>query len=257
MATGRSEWNDSPAWLGDVSAEEENADGVAVSRPSATGLVIGYLGSGKTASYVGLVAGRQGLPYAPESGLGLVTHHGVLVNGNSRASALRELGMDAAKTNYWAPAQSPLASLRPIPYQPRRLRALEADEYYARLMARAAHRERIGLDQRQVEYTTSRRVRSAMVRKAVLRRSNGQCENPECRDKRPVGWTDGGDPILEIDHVVEHASGGRDHGENMIALCPNCHALKTRGRERAELTLRLVRVAAERHRAAINRSKRR
>ncbi|MGV9255689.1 HNH endonuclease [Streptomyces sp. NPDC003697] len=164
--------------------------------------------------------------------------------------------MDAAGRSHWASAQSSSVSLRPLPYQPRRLRALEADEYYAKLMARADHRERIGLDQREVEQTATRRVRSAMVRKAVLRRSNGCCENPGCRDKRPVGWTDSGDPILEVDHVVEHAAGGRDHGENMIALCPNCHALKTRGRERAELTLRLVRVAAERHRAAIDRSKR-
>lgn len=256
MTVGRSEWNKLPAWLGNLPPEEESTAGVAVSPQSATGLVVGYVGSGKTASYLGLAAGRWAPLYAPTSDLALITHYGVLVNGNSRAGALRELGMDAGRRSGGELALSPMASLRPLPYQPRRLRVLDADEYYARLMARADHREQIGLDRRHIERTTTQRVRSAIVRKAVLRRSNGRCENPECRDKRPVGWTDSGDPILEIDHVVEHAAGGRDHGENMIALCPNCHALKTRGRERAELTLRLARVAAERHRAAIDRSKR-
>ncbi|MEU6603843.1 HNH endonuclease signature motif containing protein [Streptomyces shenzhenensis] len=89
------------------------------------------------------------------------------------------------------------------------------------------------------------------MRKAVLERSKGLCENQRCRDREPVGYTDNGDPILEIDHVVEHAKGGRDHGSNTIALCPNCHALKTRGRDRRELTAFLQKEAQRLHQAAL------
>ncbi|WP_432862274.1 HNH endonuclease [Microbispora rosea] len=51
--------------------------------------------------------------------------------------------------------------------------------------------------------------------------------------------TDKGDPILEIDHIEELAKGGRDHPESMAALCPNCHAIKTRGKTRHALQRRL------------------
>ncbi|MGW4233416.1 HNH endonuclease signature motif containing protein [Streptomyces sp. NPDC004980] len=35
--------------------------------------------------------------------------------------------------------------------------------------------------------------------------------------------------MLEVDHIDDHANGGDDLPRAMIALCPNCHALKTRG----------------------------
>ena len=41
-----------------------------------------------------------------------------------------------------------------------------------------------------------------------------------------------GRPILEIDHVHDLALGGADDPAQMIALCPNCHAIKTRGTTR-------------------------
>ncbi|MEU6886015.1 HNH endonuclease signature motif containing protein [Streptomyces viridosporus] len=58
-----------------------------------------------------------------------------------------------------------------------------------------------------------------------------------------------GRPLLEVDHIDEHAAGGRDYPSTMIALCPNCHANKTHGAGRAELKQRLRAEALRRHEA--------
>jgi hypothetical protein len=76
-------------------------------------------------------------------------------------------------------------------------------------------------------------VRSDDSRRAVLLRSNGRCENL-CAGQ-PDDVTDSGDPILEVGHIDDRAGWGRDHPEQMIALCPNYHATKTRGRSRETL----------------------
>ncbi|WP_368857582.1 HNH endonuclease [Streptomyces sp. GbtcB7] len=55
--------------------------------------------------------------------------------------------------------------------------------------------------------------------------------------------------MLEVDHVNELGNGGDDIPEIMIALCPNCHALKTRGSNRRQLRTALHRIARQRHRA--------
>lgn len=89
--------------------------------------------------------------------------------------------------------------------------------------------------------------RSAAARAAVLLRSGGRCENPKCTgDVQDV--TDRGDAILEIDHVQDLALGGPDKPHQMIALCPNCHAVKTRGRSRGQLQAELIAIAERRHR---------
>jgi hypothetical protein len=57
-------------------------------------------------------------------------------------------------------------------------------------------------------------------------------------------------PILDVDQLVDLALGGNDHPANIVALCPNCHACKTRGADvrswRTELTqaVRAARQAA-------------
>ncbi|MEU6813228.1 HNH endonuclease signature motif containing protein [Streptomyces sp. NPDC046860] len=94
----------------------------------------------------------------------------------------------------------------------------------------------------------SRPRRSSAARLLVLGRSEGRCENPECAGQ-PEELTDRGLPLLEVDHVRDLALGGRDHPGQMVALCPNCHAVKTRGRSRERLRTLLLRVAEERHRA--------
>jgi 5-methylcytosine-specific restriction protein A len=95
-------------------------------------------------------------------------------------------------------------------------------------------------------------LRLESARRAVLLRSEGHCESPHCTGE-PQDITDAGHPILEVDHVQDLAKGGPDHPEQMIALCPNCHAIKTRGRTRERLRDELLTVARQRHEAIWSR----
>ncbi|WP_412159629.1 HNH endonuclease signature motif containing protein, partial [Pantoea sp. SIMBA_079] len=52
-----------------------------------------------------------------------------------------------------------------------------------------------------------------------------------------------GEPILEVDHIKDLALGGDDHPGNMITLCPNCHAVNTRGKEATRLRKALAKTA--------------
>ena len=103
-----------------------------------------------------------------------------------------------------------------------------------------------GQNSRRAARTSAVPVRSDDARLAVLIRSGGHCENPRCAgDIRDV--TDAGAPILEIDHIQDLALGGVDDPAQMIALCPNCHSIKTRGRTRDQLRLVLSVTARTRH----------
>ncbi len=95
-------------------------------------------------------------------------------------------------------------------------------------------------------------LRLESARRAVLLRSEGHCESPNCTGE-PQDITDAGHPILEVDHTQDLAKGGADHPEQMIALCPNCHAIKTRGRTRDRLRRELSTVARQRHEAILSR----
>jgi len=95
-------------------------------------------------------------------------------------------------------------------------------------------------------------LRLESARRAVLLRSEGHCESPRCTGE-PRDTTDAGHPILEVDHIQDLAKGGPDHPEQMIALCPNCHAIKTRGRTRERLRHELFTVARQRHQAILSR----
>lgn len=57
------------------------------------------------------------------------------------------------------------------------------------------------------------------VRRVVLIESGYRCAVPTCR------------AILALDlhHIVEVAEGGKNVESNLLALCPTCHALYTRG----------------------------
>ena len=76
--------------------------------------------------------------------------------------------------------------------------------------------------------TVKQYARSEYARQATLWRAQDRCENPECGGM-PIDRTPSGSAILEVDHIKELSAGGDDHPSNMIALCPNCHAMKTRG----------------------------
>ena len=53
----------------------------------------------------------------------------------------------------------------------------------------------------------------------VLAEAGYTCANPTCRNQI----------ALDIHHLVEVAKGGGDTPDNLLALCPGCHALHTRG----------------------------
>jgi 5-methylcytosine-specific restriction enzyme A len=91
-------------------------------------------------------------------------------------------------------------------------------------------------------------LRLGSARRAVLARSEGHCENPHCTGEAK-DITDAGHAILEVDHVQDLAMGGLDEPGQMIALCPNCHAIKTRGRSREQLREELLAIAKQRHEA--------
>ncbi|MFE2426833.1 HNH endonuclease [Streptomyces sp. NPDC059373] len=116
---------------------------------------------------------------------------------------------------------------------------------YDRLCRIVEHREGENRGMRTPD-TSYNPFRSGTARRAVLLRSTGVCENPNCTGQ-PADVTSKGAPILEVDHVMDLARGGRDHPSRMVALCPNCHAIKTRGQSREELRALLLEVAQERH----------
>lgn len=99
---------------------------------------------------------------------------------------------------------------------------------------------------RRTPRTSNDPVRSGAARRAVLIRCDDRCENPGCTGQ-PADVTPTGAAILEVDHVEDLAGGGRDHPSQMVALCPNCHAAKTRGRSRERLRAVLLEVAREAH----------
>ncbi|MFD6892755.1 HNH endonuclease [Streptomyces sp. NPDC059957] len=128
----------------------------------------------------------------------------------------------------------------------RRLRAVfDPAERYRRVCE-----ARRGRETEWAERTVNEPVRDPEARRAVLDRSGGTCENPECGGM-PADVTNDGEPILEVDHVKPLSEGGRDHPKNMIALCPNCHAMKTRGSRSGELRKRFKREAKRAHKSLL------
>ncbi|MEV1010732.1 HNH endonuclease signature motif containing protein [Streptomyces sp. NPDC049881] len=118
---------------------------------------------------------------------------------------------------------------------------------YRRLCESVEHAEARNGRGRRAQRVRSDPIRSALARRAVLARCGGRCENPGCAGQ-PDDFTRRGQPLLEVDHVDDLGLGGRDHPETMAALCPNCHAVRTRGSRAGELRAVLLAVAEERHR---------
>lgn len=85
----------------------------------------------------------------------------------------------------------------------------------------------------------------------MLERSEGQCESRRCTGM-PSGLSRKGLPILDVDHIRDLASGGDDHPLNAVALCPNCHAAKTRGPDADSWRTELLTIAATAHNRALD-----
>jgi len=124
-------------------------------------------------------------------------------------------------------------------------RNLSTKERYKRLME-AASKAQINRSGRSKMTKVERHLRSFAAREAVLTRCDGKCENPDCLGHSSER-TDAGKPILDVDHVNGLANTGEDTPDLMIALCPNCHALKTRGKNRRALERKLRAEARKRH----------
>jgi 5-methylcytosine-specific restriction enzyme A len=110
-----------------------------------------------------------------------------------------------------------------------------------------------GLDERtgaRAQRSASAPVRSAIARRAVIVRSGGRCENPRCTGDI-ADRTRAGEPILQVDHVQDLALGGPDDPAQMVALCPNCHAIKTHGTTGEQLRQELLEVARSHHQAML------
>jgi hypothetical protein len=103
-----------------------------------------------------------------------------------------------------------------------------------------------GRDNSRAERTSALLIRSQDARLAVLLRSEGHCENPRCTGEIQ-DRTDKGRAILEVDHIHDLALGGPDDPSQMIALCPNCHVIKTRGSTRHGLKKVFLEEARRRH----------
>jgi len=61
----------------------------------------------------------------------------------------------------------------------------------------------------------SRKPLSQLTKIAILTESGFRCAVPTCRTIL----------VLDIHHIEEISEGGMDEESNLIALCPNCHAL--------------------------------
>lgn len=118
---------------------------------------------------------------------------------------------------------------------------------YADLVARVEQR---GQGRRSTGVVRTDYARSVAARRAVLDRSGGQCESARCTGM-PAEPNRRGEPILDVDHIQDLALGGEDHPRNMVALCPNCHACKTRGANARAWRSELKQVAGSAHRLAL------
>jgi 5-methylcytosine-specific restriction endonuclease McrA len=73
-----------------------------------------------------------------------------------------------------------------------------------------------------------RRERSRIIADYVRLRADGNCEG--CETPAPF-LRRNNQPYLEIHHIISLASGGADSPRNIAAVCPNCHARVTHGRD--------------------------
>ncbi|MET9417752.1 HNH endonuclease signature motif containing protein [Streptomyces klenkii] len=129
------------------------------------------------------------------------------------------------------------------------LRRMAAPARYRELNERAQLATNEGRSHKARPVRGTRLSRAAAAKQAVLERSDGACENPRCSNPRYTSdRTHAGAYLLEVDHVDDHAKGGADLPSAMIALCPNCHTVKTLGTTGESLRELFREVARERHR---------
>jgi 5-methylcytosine-specific restriction enzyme A len=85
-------------------------------------------------------------------------------------------------------------------------------------------------------------VRDPEVRRRVMERSEGECE--WCN--RPGFLMMTGQIYLETHHIRPLAEGGKDHEDNVVALCPNHHREAHHGRNQEKMRRQLLGVPVKR-----------
>lgn len=83
------------------------------------------------------------------------------------------------------------------------------------------------ITRRRADYRAiQRRKINDKERNDILHRQDYKCTNPDGMCTLPHQKIQGNS--FDIDHIVSLALGGADTNENLQALCPGCHDLKTR-----------------------------
>lgn len=130
---------------------------------------------------------------------------------------------------------------------PRKQTATQAERarQYRRLVETA--QQQLAKHRGQRRSRSDEPVRIAAARRAVVLRSRGMCENPRCPNPDMGDVNDQDGPLLDVDHIGGLAATGDDEAVDMIALCPNCHRIKSLGQSRHELIPILRETARRRH----------
>jgi 5-methylcytosine-specific restriction protein A len=92
-------------------------------------------------------------------------------------------------------------------------------------------------------------TRSEATKQFALKSAEGVCQG--CGEDAPFK-SKNGDPYLEVHHLHRLSDGGPDKPENVIALCPNCHKRRHRGRDGDEFNERLIEKAEKRNQRLLN-----
>jgi hypothetical protein len=86
------------------------------------------------------------------------------------------------------------------------------------------------------------------IRVYIVARANGACEM-ECGTV--LGYTDDGEILLNLHHIIDRSKGGPDDPRYTAGVCGTCHDRLTRGSDRVELNAQLLaKVAAKEETAA-------
>lgn len=94
-----------------------------------------------------------------------------------------------------------------------------------------------GVRKRQINVMTNQYYRDPDVVSYAKKRANGVCE---CCGQTAPFEKDDGEPFLEVHHLVALGHDGEDVIGNVCAVCPNCHRQMHLGKERLELTKRVI-----------------
>lgn len=75
-------------------------------------------------------------------------------------------------------------------------------------------------------------LRSSVITRYARGRAEGSCE---CCDGAAPFQTIGGEPFLEVHHILRLVDDGPDHPANVAAICPNCHREAHHGLRASEI----------------------